>query len=119
MTAPKFYIDRIQEDFRREIAWTIANKVRDPRIPDVVTVSTITLSSDTRNATVLVSIFGEENVQKEAIEVLNKAAPFIQNVVAPRIRIKHFPKLYFKLDKTLDYRERLDNLLENIKDDLV
>jgi ribosome-binding factor A len=119
MTSPHFHLDRLQEDFRREIAWVIANRVRDPRIPDVVTVTEIILAADTRNATVMVSIFGEESVQKQAIDVLNKAAPFIQNVVAPRIRIKHFPKLYFKLDRSLDYRERLDHLLEKIKDDLV
>jgi ribosome-binding factor A len=112
-------MDRLQEDFRREIAWVIANRVRDPRVPEVVTVNEIMLAPDTRNATVMISIFAEESVQKEALDVLNKAAPFIQNVVAPRIRIKHFPKLYFKLDKSLDYRERLDHLLENIKDDLV
>jgi ribosome-binding factor A len=112
-------MDRLQEDFRREIAWAIANRVRDPRIPEIVTVTEILLAPDTRNATVMLSIFGEAAVQKEAIEVLNKAAPFIQNVVAQRIRIKHFPRLYFKLDKSLDYRERLDGLLEKIKDDLV
>jgi ribosome-binding factor A len=119
MTSPQFHINRLQEDFRREIAWAIANRIRDPRIPDIVTVTEIMLAADTRNATVKVSIFGEEGVQKQAIDVLNKAAPFIQNVVAPRIRIKHFPKLYFKLDRSLDYRERLDDLLEKIKDDLV
>jgi ribosome-binding factor A len=112
-------MDRLEEDLRREIAWAIANRVRDPRVPEVVTVTEIVLAPDTRNATVMVSIFGEEVVQKQAIEVLNKAAPFIQNIVAPRIRTKHFPRLYFKLDKSLDYRERLDGLLEKLKDDLV
>jgi ribosome-binding factor A len=119
MTSSQFHKDRLQEDFRREIAWVIAHRVRDPRVPSVVTVNEILLSSDTRNATVIVSIFGEEIAQKQAIDVLNKAAPFIQNIVAPRIRIKHFPRLYFKLDKSLDYREHLDDLLEKVKDDLV
>jgi ribosome-binding factor A len=112
-------MDRLQEDFRREIAWAIANRVRDPRVPGVVTVTEFKLAPDTRNATVLVSVFGDDGAQTQAVEVLNKAAAFIQNIVAPRIRIKHFPKLYFKLDKSLDYRERLDDLLEKIKDDLV
>jgi ribosome-binding factor A len=119
MTSPQFHKDRLQEDFRREIAWAIANRVRDPRVQSLVTVNEILLSPDTRNATVVISIYGEDIAKKEAVEVLNKAAPFIQNIVAPRIRIKHFPRLYFKLDKSLDYRERLDDLLEKIKDDLV
>ncbi len=119
MSAPQFHIDRLREDFHREIAWAIANRVRDPRVPEVVTVTEIRLAPDTRNATVMVSIFGNENTQQEAVGVLNKAAPFIQKVVAERIRIKHFPKLYFKIDKSLDYTEHLNELLNKIKDDLV
>ncbi len=119
MTSSHFYLDRLKEDFHREIAWAISNQVRDPRVPGIVTVTDIQLAADTRNATVMVSIYGEEAVQKEAIAVLNAAAPFIQNIVARRIRIKHFPKLFFKLDKSLDYRDQLDGLLDKIKDDLV
>jgi ribosome-binding factor A len=112
-------MERLKEDFHREIAWVIANRVRDPRIPEVVTVLEIRLAPDTRNATVIVSIFGDEAVQQQALEGLNSAAPFIQKIVAQRVRIKHFPKLYFKIDKSLDYSENLNTLLNDIKDDLV
>jgi ribosome-binding factor A len=119
MPGRSFHIDRLREDFLREIAWVIANRVRDPRVPEVVSVIEIRLAPDTRNATVMLSILGEEKIQKEAIAVLNKAAPFIQKVVAERIRIKHFPKLYFKIDKSLDFTENLNGILNEIKDDLV
>jgi ribosome-binding factor A len=119
MTSSPFHLDRLQEDFHREIAWTIANRVRDPRVPGIVTVTEIRLAPDTRNATIMVSILGDETTQKNAVMALNNAAPFIQKIVAERIRIKHFPRFFFKLDKSLDYNERINGLLENIKDDLV
>jgi len=119
MAIAHFHMDRLREDFHREIAWAIANRVRDPRVPEVVTVVEIRLAPDTRNATVMVSVMGDEEVQKEAITGLNAAAPFIQKVVAERIKIKHFPRLYFKIDKTLDYSQHLNELLNDIKDDLV
>ena len=119
MSITQFHMDRLREDFHREIAWAIANRVRDPRVPEVVTVLEIRLAPDTRNATVMVSIMGDEQAQKDAITGLNAAAPFIQKVVAERIRIKHFPRLYFKIDKTLDYSQHLNELLNDIKDDLV
>lgn len=119
MSVAQFHMERLKEDFLREIAWVIANRVRDPRVSSMVTVTEIRLAPDTRNATVMVSVFGEEADKKEAITGLNRAAPFIQNMVAQRIVVKHFPKFYFKLDKTLDDSIHLNDLLKEIKDDLV
>lgn len=96
----------------------IANRLRDPRIPSLVTVTGVKLAPDTRNATVFVSVFGDERVKGLAVEALNSAAPYIQKLVARRVSLKHFPKFFFKLDASLDYGDRIDELLDQIKDDL-
>jgi ribosome-binding factor A len=116
MSSPKYYNDRVKEQLRHEIASAIANEVRDPRIPPFVTIIELKLGEDTRNATVYVSIYGDK--KEEAVKALNKAAPFIQKVVARRLTIKHFPKLYFKLDHSLERGERINELLKQVKDDL-
>ncbi|MBD3316273.1 MAG: 30S ribosome-binding factor RbfA [Chitinivibrionales bacterium] len=118
MSSPRWYNDRVKEQLRREIAWAIQNEVRDPRVPPMVTVSEIKLAADTRNATVFVSIYDTPEKRKDALVALNGAAPFIQNIVAQRVSIKHFPKLHFKLDESLDRREHINELLDKIKDDL-
>ncbi len=118
MASLQWYNQRIKEQLHREITWVIANKVRDPRIPSVVTVTDIKLAQDTRNATVLVSVMGELAEREPALMALNKAAPFIQLVVAQRVKIKHFPRLHFKLDESLDYSDHINELLDKIKDDL-
>ncbi len=118
MASLQWYNQRIKEQLHREITWAIVNKVRDPRIPSVVTVTGINLASDTRNATVLVSIMGEHDHREDALTALNKAAPFIQKIVAQRVKMKHFPRLHFKLDESLDYSEHINELLDKIKDDL-
>jgi ribosome-binding factor A len=53
------------------------------------------------------------------VGVLNHAAPFLQHVVAGRIVMKYIPKLYFKLDKSLDESEHMGRLFKEIQDDLV
>jgi ribosome-binding factor A len=78
----------------------------------------VLLAQDTRNATVLVSIFGEPEIQKEALAGLNAAAPFIQKVVAGKIKVKHFPRLYFKLDTSLERGEHMYDIFKEIKNDL-
>jgi ribosome-binding factor A len=118
MPAVRWYNERVKEQLRREISWTIQNRVRDPRVPPMVMVSEIKLSPDTRNATVFVSIYDTPEKREGALIALNRAAPFIQNTVAQRVSIKHFPKLLFKLDESLDHSEHINELLDKIKDDL-
>jgi ribosome-binding factor A len=118
MSSPRWYNERVKEHLRREISWTIQNRVRDPRVPHMVTVADIKLAADTRNATVYVSIYDTPEKRKGALIALNRAAPFIQNIVSQRVSIRHFPKLHFRIDESLDQRKHINELLDKIKDDL-
>ncbi len=119
MTSLQWHTERVREHLHREITWTITNKVNDPRIPHIVTVTEIKLAPDLRNATVFVSVFGNDEQKGKAHIALNGAASFIQRCVAARIKIKHTPKLIFKIDSSLDRSEHINSLLEQVKDDLV
>jgi ribosome-binding factor A len=114
-----WHLQRLKEELTREIGVAIAEEMRDPRIPEVITITEVRLASDCRNATVFVSMMGEMEEKKSVIKVLNHAAPFIQHYVATKIVMKFVPRLYFKLDNSLEESERINKLLEEIKDDLV
>jgi len=118
MSTLQWHNERLRELLNREIGETIAQEVRDPRVPDVVTITGVKLARDNRNATVYVSIIGDPHEKKAAVEALNKAAPFIQHVIAQRIVLKRFPRLYFKLDNSIEHGRRINDLLKEIKDDL-
>ena len=113
-----WYNDRVKEELSRKISQVIAQRLRDPRIPSLVTVTDIKLAADTRNATVYISVFGSESEVKGAMIAMQRAAPFIQRLVSETMKIRHFPKLYFKLDKSLEYAQHINGLLEQVKDDL-
>jgi len=113
-----FHLDRLSEQLVREISTVIAQEMRDPRIPPMMTVTKIKLAQDTRDATVFVSIFGENEAKTEAVKALNAAAAFIQRKVASRIVVKNFPHFYFKLDNSLEHSAHINELLKEIKDDL-
>lgn len=118
MPTPHFHKERLAELMHREIADVIANQVRDPRIPTIVTITKVNIGSDQRNATVFVSLFGEEVDSEVALTALNKAAPFIQRIVASRIVIKHFPRLYFKRDVGMEHTQHIHKLLKEINNEL-
>lgn len=119
MSSDIWHLKRIEEQLQREIAWTISNKVNDPRIPSVTTVTTIKLAPDTRNATIFVSIYGDVEQKTKAIKALNRAAPFIQRCVSSRVSIKHFPKFLFKIDNFFEKSNQINSLLAQVKDDLL
>lgn len=118
MAGETWYNERVKEELGRKISEVIAHRLRDPRIPPLVTVTDIKLAADTRNATVYVSIYGSEKEIKGALIALQHAAPFVQRLVAENMRIRHFPRLYFKLDKSIEYSQHINELLEQVKDDL-
>lgn len=118
MSATTWYNERVSEELIRKISSVIAHRLRDPRIPPVVTVTALKLAPDSRNATVYVSIYGEPGVLQEALAALNHATPFIQRIVAASMSLRNFPKLYFKLDSSIQYSQHINELLEEIKDDL-
>ena len=102
----------------REIGLVISQEVRDPRIPDIVTVTEVKLARDVRNATVYVSIMGDDAEKKDAVDALNKAAPFIQRMVAARVVTKNFPHLIFKIDTSIEYGQHINELFREIQGDL-
>ncbi|MCU0609018.1 MAG: 30S ribosome-binding factor RbfA [Chitinispirillaceae bacterium] len=118
MPAPQFHHQRLREQLRLEIGLVIAQEMRDPRIPPVVTITEVRLAQDNRDATVLVSIYGDETVKGKAVAALTAATAFIQRTVAGRVSMKHFPKLHFKLDKSIEYGQHINDLLKEVRDDL-
>jgi ribosome-binding factor A len=113
-----WHVQRLREELRKELGLAIAEQMSDPRIPDVVTITEVRLAPDCRNATVMVSVLGDDAAKNTALGVLNHAAPFLQHIVAKRIVMKFIPKLYFKLDKTLAESEHMSQLFKEIQDDL-
>ncbi|MGA3052069.1 MAG: 30S ribosome-binding factor RbfA [Chitinispirillaceae bacterium] len=118
MPVSHYHIDRLREQLRHEIGTVIAREMRDPRIPSIVTVTRIKLAQDTRNATVFVSILGDEKMKVDALAALNAAAAYIQRLVSARITVKHFPHLSFKPDNSIEHSQHINELLKEISDDL-
>lgn len=104
---------RVKDLIREEVADIIMHKLKDPRL-GFVTVTDAQVSDDLRHARIYMSVFEEE--KKEAsLKVLNSSARFIRNELGKRIKIKFIPDLTFKLDESITYGAKIDQLLEDIK----
>src|SRR5258708_1891120 len=108
--------DRVGERIRVELSDLILKKLNDPRV-GFVTITEVRVSDDLRNATVFASVYGDQKKKDESMAGLQSALPYLQKEVFKRLDIKVSPKLYIKLDDTLEKGSKMDALLKQIKDE--
>jgi len=77
---------RVAQAIREVVASAILFETADPRIRSV-TVLRVEVSSDLRQATVYVTVMGNEAEQNLALRGLKHAAGFFQSKVADRLRL--------------------------------
>lgn len=101
----------VGDEMQKVISTIIATKLKDPRVPFMTSVTGVKMSSDLSHATVFISVYGDENTQKGAMEAIEHAKGFIRYEAVQQINLRVAPELHFKLDNTLEEAERMDALI--------
>ena len=70
-------INKINEEMRRELS-AIMREVKDSRIPMMTSIVAVNVTNDLSYAKVYVSVMGNDEVQKKALEGLKSAAGFMR-----------------------------------------
>lgn len=104
-------IPRLNEQLKREITEILRYEVKDPRI-GFVTLTRVEASPDLMLAKAYVSVMGEEEQKQETLEGLGAAAPFVRSELGKRLSIRRVPEIDFRLDRSLEHVQRIDELLE-------
>ncbi len=107
--------ERVAETLREEISELVGYELDDPRIQSA-TVTDVVVSGDLRDAKVFVLVEGEEKEIKEALSALQKAAPYIRRQIAFNLNLHHAPHLHFARDTVEEKGNRIDLILEQIKE---
>lgn len=102
------------EAIREVVATSILTDLRDPRVRDV-TVLSVEVSPDMREAKVSVSVMGAEAQQQLSVRGLQNAAGFLQSRIADRIETRYTPKLRFVLDQGTKNVAAVGEILERIR----
>lgn len=107
-------MERLDELLRQEIARLIAEEVKDPRV-GFVTVMGARMSPDLRHARVYVSVLGDEEVKRQAVEALQRAGGFLRGRLGRLLEIKYLPELRFELDRSLERASRIEEILHRVR----
>lgn len=107
-------IDRINEEARKEIS-SIIRELKDPRVTKgLCSVVSVDITKDLRWCKVFVSVFGDEAVQKDAIDGLKNAAGFVRKELAQRLGLRYTPEILFTLDNSIEHGAHINKLLNDI-----
>ncbi|HPP87837.1 MAG TPA: 30S ribosome-binding factor RbfA, partial [bacterium] len=73
------------------------------------------VSNDLRIANVYVSVFGKNYEKKQTLEALEDSKQFIRTLIGKNVILKYLPDLHFFIDDSLDYSEKMTNIISGIK----
>lgn len=102
----------VGDEMQKVISDIITNKVKDPRIPLLTSVTSVKMTSDLSHATINISIFGDDNTKAGAMKAIEKAKGFIRFEMCKRINLRVAPELHFKLDNTLEEAARMEAIID-------
>lgn len=114
---PSHRTERLNSDFRREIAMIIT-RMKDPRISSLLEVVRVRVTSDLSYAKVYIASVGGGEEATEACKVLKSAEGYIKTELAHTMKnIRKIPSLDFVPDDSVDYYNRIDSILKGLKTD--
>ena len=103
---------RVSEEIRHLLADLLERgNMRDPDLREAsITVTSVDVSPDLRNATAFVMPLGGQD-EKRLMAAMRRAAPWFRARVGERAGLRHAPEIRFELDRTFDEADRIDALL--------
>ena len=108
-------LERINSLLRRVIAESMFSVMQGDTIqPGLITVTNVACGKDLRDATVRVSVFGDESVKKTALEHLKHNARKFQAIINREVKIKFTPRLVFMLDRSLEKGDEVLSIISKL-----
>ncbi|MGI6031746.1 MAG: 30S ribosome-binding factor RbfA [Eubacteriales bacterium] len=111
----KYRIDRINEEIKRELAGVL-REVKDPRVPEMISIVAVKTTPDLKYCKVLVSFFTSDVNIKEALKGLNSSAGFIRRELGNRVLLRTMPAFTFEYDDSIAYGAHISQLIHQVMD---
>ncbi len=111
---PSFKAKRISSDIAKYINEILLTEVRDSLLK-TITITGCDVTSDLGLCKVYftsISDMDEKKLEKE----VNEAASFIRGRLSEKIELRHTPQLRFIYDKSIEYGEKIEKIIEKLEE---
>ena len=104
--------DKVSKLIKEEISLIFLHKIQDPQL-GLITVTNVKVTPDLRQARIYFSIY-DRSLREICMEKINELKGLIRSELGRRIKIKFVPELFFYIDDTLDYVEKIEGIFKEI-----
>lgn len=104
---------RIASQIQRALVPLLRRGVKDPRVGNV-TVTAVTLAPDLSSAVVFVLPFADRGTDAPAMLAgLDSACGYLRGQLSRELKLRHVPRLQFRLDEQLEHAHQLTSLIDH------
>jgi len=111
---PRSY--RVADQIQRELSALIRTELKDPRVPEMVTVAGVEVSKDLSSAKVYVSAISVEadvEARNEMVEALNQGSGYMRKLLGSKMRLRIIPSMKFFYDDVQQTGSVLSGLIDD------
>ena len=110
-------LERVNSLLKRVIAEAMFTVMQGDSVqPGLITVTGVSCGKDLRDATVRVSVFGDDALRTTAIRHLQARARRFQAIINREVRLKFTPRLNFQIDMSLEKGDEVLAILNRLSD---
>lgn len=109
-------LKRIQEQIQKVLTEILESKVNDPRVEGVY-ITDVTVDRELDYANIYVSSLAGEAQSDEILEGLRNANGFIRYNLSQEVKLRVMPQLRFYWDETPERADRIEAILDEIREE--
>jgi len=108
--------ERVAAVIKQETALIIESQLHFS-LSGMVTVTSVKLSDDLKNAKIYVSVFHQEGTKEDVVKKMNFEKKQIRFALSKKLYLKFMPEIFFYLDDSFDNAEKIENIFRQIHKD--
>lgn len=105
--------ERLDQLLWQELNNIIVYEMNDPRLTDI-SVGSVDVSRDLQTARVYIMLLDDDCDEQEVMRALESARGYLRGEIAGRIQLRKVPELYFKIDRSYQQAQRVDEILSSL-----
>jgi len=106
-------IQKVERELQRLVSSMLQRDIKDKTI-SFVTITGVKVLKDLSKATIYYTVLGQDPKKAAVAKALDRAKGFIRSGVARKMKLRHTPELIFKYDESLEYGNKIENILKNL-----
>ena len=109
--------EKVAEEIRHQIAAVLTKDLAELNL-GLVTVTKVRVAADLKNAKIYLSFLGNKEPVETCLEKINNRKKQIRMHLSSKVHLRFIPELAFYHDDTIEYANRIEEIIKEIhKDD--